>query len=271
MITRNRLAEDLEKLGLRPGDTVYAHTSLKSIGWIDGGPEALIGAFLDVMGDRGTLCVPTHTLCFAGYTQEIYSAETTPTVLGAFPEAVRRHPRALRSGHASHSSAAIGWRAAAIVENHDPSHALGYDSPLHRIYRLGGRVLLIGVGHGANTSIHLAESMAGVGYTQLHYCADWGSETRAAGPGGAVLRFAQREYPGCSGSFPMLDGLFKERGISDSGQIGNAPSQLLDMAAMVDITVDLLRRDPGMLLCANESCPCCPARRAYLLGRRGGA
>ena len=123
--TIDHLIEDLQKVGLCPGDTVYVHTSLKRIGWIEGGANALIDAFVKVLGVHGTLAVPTHTLSFVDLGVPPYDPAQTPTYLGALPNAVRSHPSAHRSGHASHSSAAIGEHAAYLTENHDPRHALG--------------------------------------------------------------------------------------------------------------------------------------------------
>ena len=136
-VCQESLACDLIRIGLVPGDMVYVHSSMKKIGWIQGGPEALVQAFLEVLGPEGTLAVPTHTLSFPGRGAEPFDAMSTPTVLGLFPEIVRRYPGALRSGHASHSSAAIGAKASFLTKGHDPCHALAEQSPLYRLCRNG--------------------------------------------------------------------------------------------------------------------------------------
>lgn len=263
-ICRSQLAADLAALGLTRGDTVYVHTSMKQIGWIEGGAAALLEAFLEVLGPQGTLAVPTHTLSFPGRTPEPYIPGSTPTLLGRFPEEVRRHPRALRSGHASHSSAAIGARAAFLTEGHDPAHALGYDSPLHRLSRTGGKTLLLGVDNRANTAIHLAESLAGMPYVRLPYDASWGEETAARLPDGSIRRVRQVEYPGCSEEFERLEPCFREAGIVHTGRVGGAQARLYDTGRMVEAAQAALRRQPDMLLCAHADCPCCPARHRLM-------
>ena len=155
-----QLVADLKKIGLKNGDDVYVHSSLKSIGWIEGGPASLIDAFLEVLGTEGTLLVPTHTYCFTKRGVPPYNKHATPTVLGAFPEAVRLHSRALRSDNGSHSSAAIGKNAEYYTASHDKAFAMGYDSPLNRLYCNHGKILLLGVTHKANTSIHLVAEQA---------------------------------------------------------------------------------------------------------------
>lgn len=258
-ITRESLVRDLRALGLRAGDTVYVHSSMKKIGWMAEGPETLLHALLEVLGEEGTLAVPNHTLSFPGWGREPYDRAETPTLLGLFPETVRRDPRALRSGHGSHATAAIGAKAAYLTENHDPCHALGYDSPLHRLYRMGGRILLLGVTHTSNTSIHLAESLSGVGYTVLPYDASWGAEV-ACREEGEVHLYRQVEFPGCSGGFQVLDAELTAKGIQKIGQVGFAESRLVETQGLIDTAVARMHEDPGYLLCRRDDCPSCPGR-----------
>lgn len=263
-VCQESLACDLIRIGLVPGDMVYVHSSMKKIGWIQGGPEALVQAFLEVLGPEGTLAVPTHTLSFPGRGAEPFDAMSTPTVLGLFPEIVRRYPGALRSGHASHSSAAIGAKASFLTKGHDPCHALAEQSPLYRLCRNGGRILLIGVDNTSNTSIHLAESLAEMPYTSLPYDASWGNCTAALLEDGTVHTYLQREYPGCSEQFEVLESLFEKAGIVKKGMIGNAPSRLIEAGPMLECVIHALQKNPMLLLCTDQNCPCCPARRDFM-------
>lgn len=261
IMTEERLAGDLRALGVHPGDTLYPHTSIKAIGWMEEGAHTLIRALQAAVGSEGTIAAPTHTLCFTGLTDQPYRAWETPSLLGAFSDTLWRMPGAVRSGHGSHSSAALGKRAAWLTQGHDPYNALGEQSPVHRVYALGGKVLLIGVTHRADTMLHLAERLAGLPYVKLHYDETWGYDVAVACPDGRVERFTQAEIPGCSNGFDRIGPLLEQAGLVRRGYIGAAPSQLIDAASMVDFAVDLLRRDPTFLLCASEQCPCCPKRR----------
>ena len=266
IVTLKRLTQDLQSLGVQKGDLLYIHSSLKSVGWLENGPETLIHALLTVLGEEGTFAVPTHTLSFPGRGVPPYDPETTPGVLGAFPEAVRLYPGAKRSRHASHSTAALGRLAEFLTQSHDPCHALGEDSPLYRVFRSGGRILLLGVDHTVNTMLHLAESLAEMPYVRLPYDCSWGPDTWEKLPDGDILYHTQREFPGCSEGFGCMEPIFDQNGILQRGQVGNAEAQLLEAGPMVELTVAALRKKPRLFLCGEEDCPCCPARKKYLDG-----
>lgn len=176
MCTRASLATDLRALGVRPGETLLVHSSLSSLGWVCGGAGAVVTALLDVLGPEGTLVVPTHSgdnsdpaswrnppvpeAWWTGIRAAMppFDARTTPCLgVGVIPETLRNWPGALRSGHPQTSFAAIGPRAAGIVDGHALDSRLGERSPLARLEEAQARILLLGAGFGSCTAFHLAE------------------------------------------------------------------------------------------------------------------
>ena len=176
LITRSRLVGDLERLGLTPGMVLIVHGSLSSLGWVCGGAQAVIEALQEVIGPKGTLVMPTHSAQLSdpadwedppvpeSWWQTIrdempaYDKSLTPTrQMGVIAETFRKADGVLRSGHPNTSFAAWGAHRHTIVDGHGLADSMGEDSPLARLYDLDAYILLLGVGHDRNTSIHLAE------------------------------------------------------------------------------------------------------------------
>ena len=59
MIGFEKLISEFKDLGLEKGDVVLVHSSYKSFGGVEGGPQTVIDALLSILGEEGTLIVPT--------------------------------------------------------------------------------------------------------------------------------------------------------------------------------------------------------------------
>ena len=176
LCTQVTLEEEFRKLGISRGDILLVHSSLRSLGWVNGGAEAIVQAFLTILGTDGTLVVPTHTDYLT--LPDNWSRPPVPVQwnirirntmlpfnprtsrsrgMGEVAETVRTWPGAQRSDHPRTSFAAIGAHAGNITASHPLASMLGEESPLGALERLDGRVLLLGVGFDKCTAFHLAE------------------------------------------------------------------------------------------------------------------
>ncbi|MGQ4419601.1 aminoglycoside N(3)-acetyltransferase, partial [Streptomyces sp. SAS_269] len=181
LLTRDSMAEELRRMGVESGETLLAHSSLSSLGWVNGGAVAVVQALLDALGPSGTLVVPTQSGDQSDpavwgnppvpqewwdrirATMPPYDPATTPSRgVGVIPETVRTWPGARRSAHPQTSFAALGPRAAGIVDGHARDCRLGEHSPLARLERLGARVYpVVGTDPAATTRL------AGLGQAPL--------------------------------------------------------------------------------------------------------
>ena len=175
-ITKDSIKTDLVQLGVKPGMVLIVHSALSKIGWVSGGAVAVIQALNEVLGTDGTLVMPTHTGDWSDpeewsnppvpenwkeiirQTMPAFDLDLTPTRgMGRIPETFRGKKGVIRSNHPQMSFAAFGKDAALIAGDHSLDFGLGDQSPLARVYDLDGWILLLGVSHENNTSLHLAE------------------------------------------------------------------------------------------------------------------
>lgn len=252
--TVQSITEDLHRLGVSDGMTLIAHASLSSLGWVCGGAAAVVQALLNAPGERGTLVMPANSSDYsdpAGWKRPPvpkdwhpiirdnmppFDPDTTPTSrMGKIAECFRTWPGTRRSNHPATSFCARGPCADILLRNHRLEDALGVDSPLGALYKLEASILLIGVGHESNTSLHLAECL---------------SETRKRKrEGAAILRDGQREWVWYSdidydsSGFPEIGSQF-EQSLPECvrrAKVGSADSRLLPVRQLVDFAADWLR------------------------------
>jgi aminoglycoside 3-N-acetyltransferase len=227
-------------MGLRTCDRVVVHSSLRAVGM---DAEELIDVLLEAVGPRGLVLMPTFT-----YDNETFTPDT-PARTGALAEAFRRRPGAVRSSHPTYSVAALGDGAAELLADHETTGATEIGSPLDRLAAAGGLVLLLGVGHTANTTVHVGEFHAEAPYLDIPFDPSW--------PAHGADRF-----PGCSRAFGVVEGPL--RGEIRDGKVGGALSQLVAGRAVIEATIDLLRADPAALLCTDPDCYRCSRAQARL-------
>ena len=166
IVNKNDIIKACNELGLKSNDTIIIHSSLKSFGYVDGGAEAVIAAFKEVLSD-GTLCFPALRQKNFGNSYVDWDIKNTPSDVGFLSETFRKMDGVLRSDQETHSVTAIGVNAEFVTSGHRGGkprvclygeHAFSYTSPWQRICDLGGKVVFIGVPLKVNTMKHLVES-----------------------------------------------------------------------------------------------------------------
>jgi len=178
-LTVESLTAALRACGLAEGQTILVHMAMSKLVWVIGGAEAVILALLGAVGETGTIMMTTNSSnntdpeewqhppvpekwwgTIRDHTPA-YNPRTTPTRgMGMVPELLRTWPGAWRSAHPAFSLAAVGLQAEFLTAGHALTEDSGDRSPLGRLYELDGHVLLLGVDHWNNTSLHLAEFRA---------------------------------------------------------------------------------------------------------------
>ena len=255
-VTLESLVQDLYALGGSPGMVVITHSSLSALGWVCGGPVTVVHALIETLGQGGTLVMPTHSSDYSdpafwqhppvpqGWwdtirdTMPAFNPDLTPTRnMGSIAETFRRHPAARRSVHPELSFAAMGPARDEIVDGHTLEYPMGEGSPLARLYDQDAYILLLGVGHANNTSLHLAE------YRSIHA---YQNDIERAGP---VMLNGKREWVTYQDiqtdpdDFERIGAAYeRESKKVRIGRVGAATARLMPVREVVDFAVKWMDR-----------------------------
>jgi len=233
----------LRKLGLKKGDSVGVHSSLRSFGHVEGGADAVINALLETVGKKGNVVMPTHSANLSKdqrTPEEIamgvswlfkimpYDPEKTPVTTGIIPETFRKRKGVIRGSHPSHSIAASGPKAKELSEG------------WHRLLEIDGYILLIGVGLDRCTAMHLAEKRVQFPERILK---------KITPPKWFIEKYPEGEWEWDFGPYPDFAKLTEpcvKRGIMKSVKVGEATLRLLRLRKLIDLYAEYLKKDPDL-------------------------
>jgi aminoglycoside N3'-acetyltransferase len=233
------------------------------VGPVEGGAETILEALLELVGPDGTVMAPVF--CPANRLDDILAYDSSlprpdtpfdpatadPAAVGILAATIAGHPNARRSEHPSLAFAAIGNNAEFLTRNAPFQFPLGTGGPLAKLHQLNGKVLLLGVGHEVNSSIHLAEVWADAPYARRKALVRTGEE-----------KWEEMEgSPECSAGFARIESILRQARILKSGYVGNAASQSMRSQFLVSMVREMLVAQPDFLLCDNPSCPHCSHAR----------
>ena len=235
-IRQSDVVAQIVELGLTPGTVLLVHTSFSKVGPVEDGPLGLIRAFQAALGPDGTLVMPSMT----DDDEHVFDPRSTPCLgMGVVADTFWRMPGVLRS-NSPHAFAALGPAAAQITADHPLDMPHGLDSPVGRVHDLDGQILLLGVGHDANTTIHLAEALAGVRYRR--------QKSLVIMQTGQPRRYHYGEIDHCCDNFNLVDGWLDLEQGQRRGLVGHGDGRLVSSRSVVATVGARLRADDTAFL-----------------------
>lgn len=247
----SEIVDQLIALGVKPGGVLLVHCSFRSVRPVEGGPPGVIAALRAAIGPEGTLVMPS----WSGLDDEPFDPAATPATpdLGIVADTFWRLENVTRSDH-PFAFAATGPLAARITSDSLPLPPHAPASPIGRIHELDGQVLLLGVEHDSDTTLHLAELIAKVPYGVPRHCTVLDN--------GKPIRVDYRENDHCCQNFNLADAWLRREGLQREGPVGHAHARLIRSRDIVRIASDRLARDPLVFLHPIEAgCEECDAAR----------
>jgi aminoglycoside 3-N-acetyltransferase len=259
MVSFRDIVSSLRQLNIDSSLPVMVHASLSSLGEVRGGAETVLGALLSVQPrvitpvfTYKTMIVPetgpddNGIVYGSGKESNALAEPFSPHMpadhlMGILSETIRKHPSAERSSHPILSFAGIQMEEALKAQTIENPFA-----PIQSLLDQRGWILLMGVNHTVNTSIHLVEHL--VGRKQfVRWALSRNNVTECPG------------FPGCSNGFEQAAVSLKP--ITRKGTLGDALIQAIPVQQMVRILADMLRKNPLDLLCDDLYCERCNAVR----------
>lgn len=254
----NQITAQLAEMGAPQDSVVLVHTSMRAVGAVEGRAEGLLDSLIAYFtADGGLLCIPTHTWANFAHKEKITLDKTTgETCIGILPSIAAVDPRGTRTSHPSHSMAVFGdpERVAAFIEGEDrrvtpasPNGCYG------KICTMGGKILLIGVGHNRNTYLHSVEEMLDV----PNRLSKEPREVTVRHENGEIERRLVYSHKAegirdVSAQYPKYEPAFRLYGAIVDGFIGNAEAQLCDARIMREVLALVRERSGGRELLADD-------------------
>jgi aminoglycoside 3-N-acetyltransferase len=260
MVSYHDLMHGFRQLEISPDKPVIIHTSLSSFGEIHGGAATLLGALLAGFNSLfapaftyKTMLIPedgpeNNGLTYGSGRDSNRLAEffqpdmPIDPLIGRFPAEILSYPKAFRSTHPIYSF--VGVATDDLLQTQSIPNPL---APIFQLAERGGWVLLLGVDHTANTSLHAAERLAGrAGFIRWALTTEGVIECPGIG--------------GCSNGFEKAAPLLAP--ITRQVTIGQAQIRALPVAPMLELFSAAIKKDPIAFLCDDITCQCCEAVRS---------
>ncbi|MDG5786179.1 AAC(3) family N-acetyltransferase [Evansella sp. AB-P1] len=244
MYTKTTLMNHLKELGIDSTGTVLVHSSMKSIGEVDGGGETVIDAFIDYMKE-GLIVFPTHTWSYINGDNPKYYVDESPSCIGILPDLFRKREGAIRSLHPTHSVAAIGKDALSFISGDEK-----FDTPCARGSAWGklldrkAQIVLVGVSLIRNTFIHGIEEWVDIQgrLTDTH------EQLYTVLPDGTEISVPSRRHCGLSWSlhFWKVEEMLLKHGAMHIGHFGDAEVRVCDTVKTTEILTKMLEVNPDL-------------------------
>jgi aminoglycoside 3-N-acetyltransferase len=244
--TVTSLLGDLRRLGIGSGDSLLVHSSMKALGVVAGGPDAVLDA-LSQLVPNGLLLLPTHTWKEHNNPGGIFDPRTEPSCVGLLSERFRHREGVWRSWHPTHSLAGLGRTAPDFLAGEEltrtPCPRTGCWG---RLYDIGARILFLGAPSRTNTFLHSVEEWHGV----PDRIATQPTLFRIRRPDAAETLIDCPQYRhhssfgDVSQNYGKLAAELLARGIARTGCVGDAACLLIEVRPLADLVGQHLKQDP---------------------------
>ena len=169
----NDILNKMISMGLKPGDVIFIHSSMKEFYNYTDSAEKLINVIVEYIGPEGTLVMPAYPRAYGALTNKcltknyhgkddpvMFDVCSTPTGAGYLAEVFRKMPGVKRSINIQHSVCVIGKYAEELISEHHLSKTCWDEkSPYYKLTLLNAKVFSFGLPYFISTVIHCTDSL----------------------------------------------------------------------------------------------------------------
>lgn len=242
--TKKDLINNLAKLGIDRTSTLLVHSSMKSIGTVEGGVDTVLDALCEYMQD-GLLVLPTHTWSYINTDNPKFYLNSSKVCVGILPELFRKRKGVVRSLHPTHSVTAFGKDAEAFIEGSEQFDTpCARNSPYGKLLDRKADIMLLGVDLRKNTFIHGVEEWADI-HGRL---TDTHEQIYVVLPDGQEILVPSRRHCGdyWSEYFWKVDDFFMEKKVMYKGEFGDATVRICKTEPMTQLLFQMLKINPDL-------------------------
>ena len=239
------LTEDFKNLGIKHDDNVLIHSSMKSIGEVEGGADTVLDVFIAYLSERGNIALPAHSWWAINDKNNIFDPVNEPSCVGILPEIFRKRIGVLRSLHPTHSISIIGKDKEYFVKDeHLINTPCGRKGCWGKLLDMDFKIIFLGCSTKSNTFLHGVEEWCDV----PGRITDGEQDLKIIMPDGTVFdrpmrRHWDRNGRGISENYDRIQPYLEERGLVVKGKFGNADCIVERAKDIYDVAAELLKEN----------------------------
>ena len=245
MINFDELVSEFKRIGLTTGDVLLVHSSFKSFGGVEGGPQTVVDALVTVLGNEGTLIVPRFNFDFSTYGTP-WDIRSTPSQMGIISEFVRKDPRSKKVFHPIYPFCIIGKHADELVK-HRYKGGYSKDSIFHQLRVLDAKIIQIDKVYKGTTIIHHVEEMLKVDYKYYKDFTGYVIDENGKKYKDTFNLYVRDIEKGYVTDVIPIGKILEQEGVMKIDKIGDATIWYMKAEDVYQCTVNAIKKNPHVL------------------------
>lgn len=267
MQKKQDIISQIRDLGLAKGDTVFVSSDLLRVGYFNKDQATTLRDWIEIfdelLGDEGTIVVPTYSPSFLRHFQKydfVFTPESDSDSGGLARAYINHAEGAIRGRHPTNSCTSRGYHAETIAASDGPEFPKY--NPYAKVVELSGKNLMLGTVDQRNCPFTYHHVQELLGHTRAHPFSGL-LETTYIDEYGKHRRYIVRELGGCTAGVHKSWGYHLEANAVNFGTVGRSLSALVDARKSTTVLQRVMSDEPKLLKCDDRRCISCYGRLRY--------